>query len=469
MTGVHVSSDRAIILTADKGLQEQAMEDFAELGLVQIQGKSNYLCPHGEDYTCLEGSAGKCPIWQTEYCNWWRDMNKARKAKSVITNYSNWISINRFGKGIGDFDRLILDEAHQAPDKLSDAISISLSFREIDGILQRDIPDRAAETEHWKEWAQKQIIYADLLHEQAKLDIDSQPGIMSIRRYHKTQEVNRKVGMLARIRPVDWVVDEGEYGFKFDAVNPAMYAEKYLFCEIPHLEFYSGTIRPKTLKLLNVFNDYTFLDHPSEFDPERFKIYLVPSMRLDRFADSYESLRVWMMRIDQIIGARLDRKGIIHCGSFKRQRIITERSEYADRMVWNRKGESTADAVKRFRSAPEGSVFVSPSIPMGYDFLGADCEYQIIGKVPFDDPRDKVVMARTRLDGEYGIYQAVQRLEQMIGRGMRDKSDSCENFLLDEHFEWIIDKYRHLFSKSFWKHYKAVTGLPKPLPKWRAA
>lgn len=467
MAGAYSSEERTLILTADKGLQQQALDDFKPCGLVQIQGKNNYDCPHGDDFTCQEGSISKCPNWNTKHCGYWTDLTIAKKAKMVVTNYSNHISLNRYTQGLGQFDRLILDEAHQAPNKLSDAIQINLTYPELHGVLQREGPERAYDVDEWREWAIKQSVYSELLQDQAQIDLDAAPSAWNVKKFNKAQQLHRKMATLTRVRPVDWVVDEGEYGYTFDAVNPALYAEKYLFVGIPHVEFYSGTLALKTLSMLNVRKDYQFIDHPAEFDPERFKIYLVPSMKVDRYSDTPESLGVWMMRIDQIIRARLDRKGIIHCGSFDRQRIILDNSEFAERMIFNRRGEPTAEAVRRFRESRPGTIFVSPSIPMGYDFIAEDCEYQIIAKVPFDDPRDKVIKARTAVDKEYGINQAVQRLLQMIGRGMRSKKDSCENFLVDEHFEWVIRQYRHLFPKMFWRYYSSVTALPKPLPKYK--
>lgn len=467
------AQDRTLMVTTDKGLQRQAFDDFGELGMVILEGKNNYPCPLEEDYTCAQGMLSKCPLAKTRDCSYTNAWIKANRAPYVITNYSNAISVNRYTKGIGKFDRIICDEGHQGPDHLSNAIKVELSYYDIGGIIQRQSPESSVDVLPWRVWAQEQLNYAHLLMDESSIKIERTPSRYDLKRHLQIQGLQRKLSMMARMNPADWIVRAGEHGYEFDAVNPARYARKFLFrnfTDIRHVVIGSGTLRPKSIEQYGFdADDFTFIDAPASFDPARFKIYLCPSMRINRDTRTAEDLGIWLMRMAQIIEPRQDRKGIIHCWSFDYQKIIRTYSKYKHLMMWNERGESVADAVRRFKQSKPGTIFVSPSVSMGYDFIGEYCEYQIIAKVPFDNYKDKLIAARTAIDGEYNFHTAIQRVEQMIGRGMRSRADSCENFLLDENFLWLIHNFPSLFSPFFWKYYVQTPRLPKPLPKLRAA
>lgn len=106
----------------------------------------------------------------------------------------------------------------------------------------------------------------------------------------------------------------------------------------------------------------------------------------------------------------------------------------------------------------------SPSVGEGYDFPMDECEVQIITKLPFEPP-SKINKAREQDDKEYGPYRCMNKLVQMIGRGMRSKEDSCENFIIDNDIEWFRGMYSHLAPRTFHQFFRQVVVLPKPLPK----
>lgn len=107
---------------------------------------------------------------------------------------------------------------------------------------------------------------------------------------------------------------------------------------------------------------------------------------------------------------------------------------------------------------------MSPSIEEGLDFKGRQCEWQFLTKIPFDPP-SKILKAREEDDPEYRSYNAIQRIEQMAGRGMRYVQDQCENLLCDSHMDWWWGKTRHLSSHSFRKRIRPITRLPEPPPR----
>jgi ATP-dependent DNA helicase DinG len=201
-----------------------------------------------------------------------------------------------------------------------------------------------------------------------------------------------------------------------------------------------------------------------QFDPDTFRIMYVPTVRVDaKMTDADYGL--WTTRISQLISRRLDRKGLIHTVSFPRRDRLVRQSRFKDIMDSNYDGDITAKVVDRFKIAEPPKVLVSPSVTTGYDFPGDSCEYQILGKVPFPDPRGKLNKARQERDREYSYYVAMQGLMQAIGRIHRGRDDQSESFIIDDHFAWFIERYGHLAPRWFHSFLKTSNQPPEPLPK----
>src|SRR5437016_4498757 len=56
------------VMTESRGLQDQLMADFSDVGLVDLRGRSNYACQMRHDYTCEEGYAARCPYKGSVAC-----------------------------------------------------------------------------------------------------------------------------------------------------------------------------------------------------------------------------------------------------------------------------------------------------------------------------------------------------------------------------------------------------------------
>ena len=175
-------------------------------------------------------------------------------------------------------------------------------------------------------------------------------------------------------------------------------------------------------------------------------------------------------RIDTIISKRLDRKGIIHTTSYAYQDRILKESEHAGIMIAPKSARETQAAIEEFRDSLAPSILVSPAVTTGFDFSYSECEYQILLKVPFIDARSPVMKARSESDKEYLPYLVAQTLVQTCGRAMRAPDDHCENFLMDQHANWFLNKpekggYRHLVPGWFTRqiHWNPP-GQPQPPP-----
>src|SRR6185369_10618035 len=123
----------------------------------------------------------------------------------------------------------------------------------------------------------------------------------------------------------------------------------------------------------------------------------------------------WVNLIDRILQARPDRKGIVHTTSFERANFLKMHSQHSARLLLN-ESKNTKEVVAMFKMAKQPLILVSPSMTTGYDFPYTQCEFQVIGKIPFPDLRTKAAKVRSDRNKEWQGYMAAQQLVQSSGR-----------------------------------------------------
>jgi Rad3-related DNA helicase len=451
------------VVTNSKGLQSQLMDDFASCGMVDIRGRSNYQCALRDDYSCSEGYAARCPYKGSINCPSSQAEMRASSSSLVVTNYDKWISCSRSTDGwLSHFEQIVLDEGHDAPDALARAMQFVITPDDVEKVLELEYPMRTAEFGSWKGWAcgAKVVAEEKMKDWERRLNSEMSPKASWIKQLLHLRRLVKRLSVIATGRYDNWVVEEVERGFQFDAVRLGQYAEGILFLGKKKIVVVSATLRPKTMHMLGLRKDaFDFYEFDSDFDSSRCPIYYIPTMRVDA---RVKDLGMLWVRLDQIMSRRTDRKGIIDPISFARRDEVMKASRHVGRMITNQRGESITHVLETFRSAAPGTVLVSPSVGTGYDFPGSQCEWQFICKVPFPDGRAKIQQARQNDDKEYGPYGAMQTLVQFFGRGMRSKQDRCEGFISDDHLQWFLPRYRHLAPKSFHSHFRMVSTVPPP-------
>ncbi|HXC04413.1 MAG TPA: helicase C-terminal domain-containing protein [Bacteroidia bacterium] len=460
------SKKRTIILTSTKGLMDQYLQDFSSCGMVEIRGRSNYQCELREDYTCEDGRVGRCPYWGSVSCPYSSAEMRLRVAPLGVTNYSKWFVTRKDDSPFSNFEQLICDEGHEAPEALANHMQILLHHKEIEALRLPFLDGTEAdEFWNWKRWAKSAHIVCTIALEAATIKIAcANPKPAWIKEYSHLINLQQRLLTLSTASPQDWIGEEiRDVGWQFDPIRPARYAELKLFCRIPRIIMVSATIRPKTMYMLGVPQErFDFFEYPSDFDASRCPTYWIPTMRNDH---KQTDLSLLYLRADQIMGRRGDRKGLIHTVSWKRLEEMLACTKYSPRMIVNTKGESVTDAIDLFKASGPPAVLASPSINTGFDFAGKEAEYQILLKVPFQDGRSKIVQARQAADPEYGPYKMMQTLVQTIGRIMRSKSDRGESFIIDDNIEWARGKYGHFAPRTFHQFFRKLQVAPPPPPK----
>lgn len=451
-------------VTDSRGLQDQLMGDFSSVGLVDIRGRRNYRCDLRDDYTCEDGYATRCPYKGTVACPSSQAEMRAATSNLVVTNYDKWTAAKKFGQGMEHFKAVVFDEGQESPNALARAASVTLNSREVEEGLGIDFlsPAEAQEFVNWKPWAAEARALAEEATLQAKERLTG-PGPKPsswVRHYTHMRNLARRLASVSTANPTNWVVDEVKQGYQFDPVRPGRYSEAMLLLRMPNILVVSATLRPKTLFMIGIAKaTFDFKEFDSSFDPKRCPIYYVPTMFVD--VKHPDKSMLWI-RLDQVAARRTDRKGIVHTTSYNYRNEVLQASRFAPSMIINEQGEAATEMVRFYKDSPPGTILVTPSVGAGYDFPGRECEWQFVCKIPFPDGRAKILKARQEDDPEYGPYQAMTKLVQTFGRGMRYDLDQCENFIGDRHLEWFLPRYGHLAPRSFHGFYREVTVLPQP-------
>lgn len=134
---------------------------------------------------------------------------------------------------------------------------------------------------------------------------------------------------------------------------------------------------------------------------------------------------------------------------------------YKDFMITNGSGDTTADTVEFFKGSNPPAILVSPSVVTGYDFPGEEAEWQVIGKIPFADSRSLIMKARQRRNADYGCYLALKQMVQASGRIVRTPEDVGETFVIDDHFKWVVSKYRGVIPKWWLEAVQTRQTIPE--------
>lgn len=451
---------RSIICTSTRALQDQyssyPVKAKRTYHLIDVRGQSHFDCLV-EPVKVAEGPCHmgmKCDLRSS--CEYYLRIDRATR-HTAVTNYAWWLAYNAYS----DFpppNLLILDEAHAAPEELAEFLSVNLTKHDC-GLLKSRPPSSG-----WVSWSKDMRSKAqdefDFLRNEWRTP-------EARRRALKLKEVGRKLDRLARAEEKEWVREDSKWGTRFDPIWPAPYAEDYLFRGAEKVLLVSATVREKTLDLLGIPKDQRqVVEYPSTFPLSRRPVRIVTGavpIRLTHKSTDAE-LMVWVRRMDQLISARLDKKGIIHCVSYNRMDFIRRHSLHRDRYITHESG-GLDKAISRFREAGPGAILLSPAADTGYDFPYYSCEYSIIAKVPFPDSRSRILQARAKVDKDYGIYLTAITIMQAAGRGMRAEDDMHEVLIPDYQISWVVGKHRAFFTKWFLDAVEWCEQLPKPLPK----
>ncbi len=470
------------ILTMTKQLQEQYLDVFGHM-LVEIKGKGNYKCNYkGTCDFCIksEYNIAKCSD-----CDYLIAFRKAKKSKNVITNYDFMYRVGVDNQMLDPRQLLILDEAHNLERKMLMLSSHELNREYISTKFGIDIFEELMKGEksyyhiknnsvYWIEVCKKLMkacgeniekIEGTGKDVQVTLDeFESNPSKYSNVDYVEKQILESDLKEFNSIRlgleSGDLIIDVPElklikdnkmdifaefkpYSVSDATQNLLSFGETRIFL--------TGTLgdMKKFCKWNNINPDNTYyIYEKSPFEVSNRPIYIdfVGNMSGSRRnVPNWKNKRA-ILKIKELIDRYPNQKGVIHTSSNEQAFWIMDNlKEYKLLFVG---GESRNEVLKEFNERNDGVILIGASIKDGVDLKGDLCRFQIIFKVPYPQLNEQVKF-RKSLDPSWYYYQAVMAIMQAYGRGIRDKEDYCDMYIIDSNFKRLFDFNYNFFNEYF--------------------
>lgn len=470
------------ILTMTKQLQEQYLDDFGDM-LVEIKGKGNYKCNYkGTCDFCIksEYNIAKCSD-----CDYLIAFRKAKKSKNVITNYDFMYRVGVDNQMLDPRQLLILDEAHNLERKMLMLSSHELNREYISTKFGIDIFEELMKGEksyyhiknnsvYWIEVCKKLMkacgeniekIEGTGKDVQVTLDeFESNPS-----KYSNVDYVEKQIleSDLKEFNSIRLGLESGDLIIDVPELNLIKDNKMDIFAEFKPYSvsdatqnllsfgetriFLTGTLgnMQKFCKWNNINPDNTYyIYEKSPFEVSNRPIYIdfVGNMSGSRRnVPNWKNKRA-ILKIKELIDRYPNQKGVIHTSSNEQAFWIMDNlKEYKLLFVG---GESRNEVLKEFNERNDGVILIGASIKDGVDLKGDLCRFQIIFKVPYPQLNEQVKF-RKSLDPSWYYYQAVMAIMQAYGRGIRDKEDYCDMYIIDSNFKRLFDFNYNFFNEYF--------------------
>lgn len=474
--------DDSYILTMTKQLQEQYLDDFGEM-LVEIKGKGNYKCNYkGNCDFCIRAEYN---IARCSDCDYLIAFRKAKKSKNVITNYDFMYRVGVDNQMLDPRQLLILDEAHNLERKMlmlsshllnREYISTKFGIDIFEALMkgEKSYNHIKSESDYWIDVCKKLMkacgeniekIGGKGKEVQVTLDeFESNPSKYSSIDYIEKQILESDLKEFNSIRlgleSKDLIIDVPDFkSIKKNKMDISAEFKPYSVSDATQnllsfgetRIFLTGTLgdMKKFCQWNNINPDNTYyIYEKSPFDVSNRPIYrdFVGNMSGSRRnVPNWKNKRA-ISKIKQLIGKYPNQKGVIHTSSNEQAFWIMDNlKEYNLLFVG---GESRNEVLKEFNESKDDAILIGASIKDGVDLKGDLCRFQIVFKVPYPQLNEQVKY-RKSLDPSWYYYQAVMAIMQAYGRGIRDKDDYCDMYIIDSNFKKLFDYNYNFFNEYF--------------------
>jgi len=215
----------------------------------------------------------------------------------------------------------------------------------------------------------------------------------------------------------------------------------------------SASMIPSLVAECMGIQEYGQYEAKNNFEPDRNPVFVKP-------VGFITAKRPHTNRIIKAIDYQLSisqLNGIVHCSSDRQCIEILEGTKYPERFIYP-KGQTRADSIRKFKSAGAGSgaVLISAGMYEGQDFPDDECRWQIICKVPYASLGDARVAARRMERPDVYRLEALQKIQQACGRGMRNPDDWCTTTILDGTVVSLYEKLGDRLSSKFRESWRGL-------------
>jgi Rad3-related DNA helicase len=466
---------RVDIITNSKILQDQYSGEYESI--CDLKGKENYEC-QSYSCSCAQGSEfNRLNKTSCESCPYSNARESYISGGVSLTNFYLYILYAMYNPKLmesRDARVLIVDEAHEFDDVMSDFVSIKITetivkkfkFSNEYEIMKRlkGVTSISNYVEFLKFLASEILTTIESMENgmsSAPRNVKEDKRDLKISKVLKTKNMDVKIMQLAtdlkqyqskieiflkeyKENPNNWVL-ETNYNEKLRQKELSLepiwaydYLDKYVFSHYDMVILMSGTILDKNLFCQLNGLDVTkavYYSIRSPFNPKNRPIYYMPVGKMS-YKSKEETFKRYIPYIQKLLDKYKNKKGIIHTNSFELAKWI-EGSIKDPRLIFH--DSTNKDEMLRFhKESDKPTVIVSPSMDTGVSFDNDDARFQIIAKVPYPSLGSQKNKLRQSNNPDWYSWKTVSGIVQMTGRPVRSNLDYADTIIIDGSFGDVI-------------------------------
>lgn len=265
-----------------------------------------------------------------------------------------------------------------------------------------------------------------------------------------------KVRRFQGTNPEDWFTytDSATGSLVMKPLSASLFSEELLFDKGKRIIMMSATILDKKsfIRSLGIEGSQAgFLRLESEFPVENRLIHFYPMGKMSA-AHQDKTIPAMLKMVEKILRKHSNEKGIIHCQSYKIQKIIADHFEgtpHGSRLLTHTSKDRN-DVINYHVRSEDPTILLSPSMTEGLDLRDDLSRFQIITKVPFPYIGDAFIKARMDRDPSWYMWQTALTLVQATGRSIRSATDSASTYILDSDFGYFLSRADSILP-DWWK------------------
>jgi Rad3-related DNA helicase len=471
---------RVDIITNSKILQDQYANTYESIS--DLKGKENYEC---ETYacSCAQGSEfNRLNKTSCESCPYSYARESYQSGGISLTNFYLYILYAIYNPKLmesRDARVLIVDEAHEFDDVMSDFITIKItetSLKKYKFASEYDLIKRLKAVksisdyvEFLKHYNTEIISTMDSMSNgmsSAPRNVTEDKRDLKISKLLKTKNSDVKMMQLVtdlkqqqskidvflteyKANPNNWVL-ESSYNEKLRQKELSLepiwaydYLDKYVFSHYDMVFLMSGTILDKNLFCqLNGLDvsKAVYYSISSPFPLRNRMIYYMPVGKMS-YKSKEETFKRYIPYIKKLLDKYKNKKGIIHTNSFELANWIKD-SIKDPRLIFH--DSSNKDEMLRLHiESKESTVIVSPSMDTGVSFDDDSARFQIIAKVPYPSLASQKNKMRQSNNPDWYSWKTVSGFIQMTGRAVRSDMDYADTIVIDGGFGDVMKHSSH--------------------------
>lgn len=468
------------IITNSKILQNQYSDTYDSIN--DLKGKENYECQQ-YSCSCAQGAEfNRLNKTSCDTCPYTGARESFISGGISLTNFYLYILYAIYSPKLIESRGarvLIVDEAHEFDDVMSDFITIKITENVIKKMKfsdEKEIIKRLKSVTSISDYVE----FLKYLNSEILTTVEQiEGGLNTQRRNVKEDKRDLKISKLLKtknsdVKVMQLITDLKQYQLKIDifikeykenpnnwvleqnyneklkqkelSLEPIWafdYLDKYVFSHYDMVFLMSGTILDKNLFCQLNGLDVTkavYYSISSPFPLRNRPIYYMPLGKMS-YKSKEETFKRYIPYIKKLLDKYKGKKGIIHTNSFELANWI--QSNIKDPRLIFHDSQNKDEMLRLHMTSEEPTVIVSPSMDTGVSFDNDSARFQIIAKVPYPSLASQKNKLRQKNNPDWYSWKTVSGLIQMTGRPVRSDMDFADTIIIDGGFGDVIKHSSH--------------------------